>query len=575
MNLSEFLPSLGHAVLNSFWQLAALWVLFQVLQVLFPRLSAGSRSKLALTFLLGGFAWFVASIFSWSPSISAKGSSMALVNGPAQWNQWLQDVFPYASAIYLFLLIIPVANFIRNYRYVSQIRRQGLVKADADLRIFVQRLSERMGIGRKVKLWLSTRVQTPVTIGFIRPVILLPIAAVSQLDTAQVEAILLHELAHIRRHDYLLNFLVRLIQTLLYFNPFVRAFARIIESEREKSCDEMVIQFQYNAHQYASALLELERAAVPASPVLAVAAAGTRRGQQLLGRVENILGIKKQHRVSAMRLTGLIVAFALLASVHFLLDWKKADRDTEFDDMTAFMNSPFLSSPAPNSYQPSEGSEPAEASSAAEWADAGSEEESPAIADVTVADEPELNPAAASVSDTEEALHRISTEALQFISNRQNILNEAQQAEVEKALKASQRVLQEIQWKATEETIADALTEAEKELVRERLKQEAETANWKKLEENLQQAYARIDWPTLNTNLQLAVDQIRIDSLQHVVNLALVGLNQLEKELTEAKATSIPDTDVTLEAISVRKKALAQKLDTLRLAAKPRKIIRL
>ena len=148
-------------------------------------------------------------------------------------------------------------------------------------------------------------------------------------------------------------------------------------------------------------------------------------------------------------------------------------------------------------------------------------------------------------------------------------------AEVEKALKASQRVLQEIQWKATEETIADALTEAEKEMVRERLKQEAETANWKKLEENLQQAYARIDWPTLNTNLQLAVDQIRIDSLQHVVNLALVGLNQLEKELTEAKATSIPDSDVTLEAISVRKKALAQKLDTLRLAAKPRKIIRL
>ena len=135
--------------------------------------------------------------------------------------------------------------------------------------------------------------------------------------------------------------------------------------------------------------------------------------------------------------------------------------------------------------------------------------------------------------------------------------------------------MQEIQWKATEENIADALTEAEKELVRERLKHEAEAANWKKLEENLQNAYAQIDWPTLNTELQTAVAQIRIDSLQHVVSVALTGLNQLEKELAEAKATSIPDSDITLEAISARKKALAQKLDTLRSAAKPRKIIRL
>ena len=119
------------------------------------------------------------------------------------------------------------------------------------------------------------------------------------------------------------------------------------------------------------------------------------------------------------------------------------------------------------------------------------------------------------------------------------------------------------------------LPRPKKELVRERLKHEAEAANWKKLEENLQNAYAQIDWPTLNTELQTAVAQIRIDSLQHVVSVALTGLNQLEKELAEAKATSIPDSDITLEAISARKKALAQKLDTLRSAAKPRKIIRL
>ena len=76
MTISEFLPSLGHAVLNSFWQLAALWVLFQVAQVVFPRLSASNRSKLALAFLLGGFAWFVISLFSWSPALSNESSPL-------------------------------------------------------------------------------------------------------------------------------------------------------------------------------------------------------------------------------------------------------------------------------------------------------------------------------------------------------------------------------------------------------------------------------------------------------------------------------------------------------------------
>ncbi len=84
-------------------------------------------------------------------------------------------------------------------------------------------------------------------------------AVINQLSTRQMEAVLLHELAHIRRHDYLLNLIINIIRTILYFNPFARAFVGIIESEREKNCDELVLQFQYGGYDYASALLSLEK----------------------------------------------------------------------------------------------------------------------------------------------------------------------------------------------------------------------------------------------------------------------------------------------------------------------------
>ena len=132
----------------------------------------------------------------------------------------------------------------------------------------MRNVATRMGIKKPVHIWLSGIVTSPVTIGYIKPVILLPIAAINQLSTQQLEAVLLHELAHIRRYDYFVNLVIRFIQTILYFNPFVKALVKTVEIEREKSCDEMVIQFQYDPHGYASALLMLEKTNYAPRPLL-------------------------------------------------------------------------------------------------------------------------------------------------------------------------------------------------------------------------------------------------------------------------------------------------------------------
>ena len=116
-----------------------------------------------------------------------------------------------------------------------------------------------MGISRKVSVWISQHIDVPATIGFIKPVILIPFASLNNLSGDQLEAIILHELSHIKRNDYLINIMVAVIETILFFNPFVVLLSKVIKRERENCCDDFVLQYRYDPHSYAYALLRLEQ----------------------------------------------------------------------------------------------------------------------------------------------------------------------------------------------------------------------------------------------------------------------------------------------------------------------------
>jgi beta-lactamase regulating signal transducer with metallopeptidase domain len=289
---SYFLQALGWAVLNSLWQIAFLWMIFQVI-LSFGIHKSSVKSRLATLLLITGFGWFLFTLIShWLIDPNAAKRSLFAIGSfernSAAWNEELQVILPYASVAYLLLLCVPAIQFIRNFRFVQVIRKRGLSKCQVDLRIFVQKFGERIGIHKPVHVYISDLITSPVTIGFLKPIILMPIAAITNLTQKQVEAILLHELAHIRRYDYFINLIVNFIRTILYFNPFVKLFAKTIEREREKSCDEIVMQFEYDPHGYASALLMLEKNNFMRR-TMAVAASGQKN--DLLHRIEKILGI--------------------------------------------------------------------------------------------------------------------------------------------------------------------------------------------------------------------------------------------------------------------------------------------
>ena len=572
---TNFLQALGWAVLNSLWQMAFLWVIFQVIMS-FGVNKPAAKSRLATFLLSTGFVWFMYTlIFHWfiDPD-SIKRSLLAIGSfetGNTVWNEKLQLILPYASAAYLLLLILPTIQFIRNYKFVRLIRTRGLSKCNVDLRIFVQRYAERMGIHKPVHIYISDLISSPVTIGFLKPIILMPIAAINNLTVKQVEAVLLHELAHIRRHDYFINLLINFILTILYFNPFVKLFAKTIEREREKSCDEIVMQFPYDPHGYASALLVLEKNNYMRQR-MAVAASGQRN--DLLHRIEKILGIEKRKTPDFKKLGGLLAGLICIIGLNAIFLFSSPVIQNNPMAFSAFTN-PF--------YQlVSDGKEftidnPAEKEKTKLQIAATKKVNSnhPNVPGKKIEHFKEVN----TVLPEQHFVLRTAERAGDFalVDQRMQLepkLKKYQEQQVKGMVEATKKILEEGQWKQVEKKVADALTENEKECLKEKYYVELAKVNWKKLEDKLRLSYNNINWDKVNNQLNTAITTIKLDSLTEVYNVALDDLDKAENWMTQNKVSSIPDTDLQLCEIKQQKKQVQQQIQTIK-AIKDRKIIHL
>jgi beta-lactamase regulating signal transducer with metallopeptidase domain len=154
-----------------------------------------------------------------------------------------------------------------------------------DLDTTVRSLARRLGIARAVQLLESAAVPVPAVIGWLRPVILVPASALAGLSPQQLEAVLAHELAHVRRHDYLINLLQAAVETLLFFHPAVWWVSSQMRRERENCCDDLAVAICGDRLVYARALADLEGLRMP-SPRLAMAV----DGGSLLDRIRRLVG---------------------------------------------------------------------------------------------------------------------------------------------------------------------------------------------------------------------------------------------------------------------------------------------
>ncbi len=169
----------------------------------------------------------------------------------------------------------------------------------------VERLKERLGLRRAVALLESARIEVPMVVGWVRPAVLVPVAAVSGLTVAELEAILAHELAHIRRHDYLVNVIQCVVEVVMFYHPAAWWVSGAIRRERESCCDDLAVSVCRDRVTYARALAAMEGLRVPAFSVSTAANGGV-----LLARVRRVLKPQEESMNPVRILAGLAVVLA-------------------------------------------------------------------------------------------------------------------------------------------------------------------------------------------------------------------------------------------------------------------------
>lgn len=303
---SPFLHALGYAIGHSLWQMSLLWLVYAGL-VHLHKLSSSQRYILAVSAATAGFGWFLFTFFYYANLRDIPGESSMVMPGFAaektltpggkiafiyhSFMATLRSLAPYFSCAYLVVMLVLSIRLANGFNQVKKLRSQGLSKPPVDWRLFISKHAAILGIKRPVKFFISEVATSPLTMGFWKPFILIPLASLNQLTPQQMEAVLLHELAHIKRYDYLFNILLQLAEITLFFNPFMLLLLKQARVERENSCDDFVLQFQYNAAEYAKALLVIEQNSIES---LLALGSNNRNEFQLLNRIKRMVAPERK-----------------------------------------------------------------------------------------------------------------------------------------------------------------------------------------------------------------------------------------------------------------------------------------
>ncbi len=249
------------------------------------------------------------------PTVNAGANRLA-----EPWTVWckaaLNRSLPAVIAFWLAGVIVLLCRLNLGLMATGRMKRVGAEPGTKEEETMVRTLGARLGIARTVALLHSARVEAPAVIGWLKPAILLPVGCMAGLSAAQVEAVVAHELAHVRRHDYLVNLFQSVVETVLFYHPGVWWVSGRIRREREHCCDDLAVAVTGDRLAYVKALSLLEEMRAPL-PAGAFAAAGG----VLKTRIARLLGVNegpafpRAAAVALLALAGTAAGVAAFGSV--------------------------------------------------------------------------------------------------------------------------------------------------------------------------------------------------------------------------------------------------------------------
>lgn len=332
--INNLIKAIGWSILHSLWQGAIIFaILFIALQVK-SNFSARLKHNLAMGALVLTFVSFCltfASLFNMPKSAAVNGTAdlsgvaLAQLYGFTEsWSFKTESYFPFIVALYAIGIGFQLVVLVSSYIKLKQLKQTQIAAIPAEWLAVAEKTLLKLGIAKKVKFYLSEKVNVPLAVGFLKPVVLFPVALVAQLDIRQVEAILIHELSHIRRNDYVLNLIKTGIETVLFFNPFVWLTSRFIHIEREHACDDLVVKFTEAPITYAHALLKLELIKDKTQPALSLAATG--KNQHLYQRIKRITDMKTNYMNAKQKILALCLTLATVVSLAWINPTEKKEK---------------------------------------------------------------------------------------------------------------------------------------------------------------------------------------------------------------------------------------------------------
>ncbi len=320
MNLVEYLNALpmaqtiGWALLHFLWQGAVVAMLLWFVLFLLRHHSSNTRYVACCV----GMALMTA-----LPLITLKIVSVTLAGRlppadpslfpdryPTFW-EGLSPALPWLTLFWLVGTLLFQARVILNWSNAQFMMRRGTHRAPIQWQRSVRQLCRRLGVTKRVNLVVSSRALVPMVVGWMRPVMLVPSFALTGLTPDQLKMVLAHELAHVRRHDYVVNFIQALFESLLFFHPAVWWLSNRIRVEREYCCDDVAVRLYRDPISYARALSSLDvlRDDVPGIVL-------TSTGGSLMNRIFRLVGVrsKPSPRLSGW-FTPILIAMCMTAAV--------------------------------------------------------------------------------------------------------------------------------------------------------------------------------------------------------------------------------------------------------------------
>ena len=321
-NISQVL---GISIIQSLWQGMLVYIVLRIVFAAAPSLSSVKKNYMAIFAMAAISVLFIYSLINEAGArdwMAGKPANLApLITGfKLQGNTGFSPDYygrfavymPYICTIYFIGLFGNLLKLGWEWNKIRLIKRS--VICAEQMQQFINKFSKKLDITRPIRLKFSEMIDVPCMTGYFKPLILLPVSLSTHLSACEVESILLHELAHIKRNDYLVNLLQQVISVMLFFNPFSRLINRIISQERENCCDDLVIEKTGKPLIYAQALLKLETAR---AREFQLALAVTGKKFYLLKRIERIM--KTQNQIGNMR--HLLIATLLLAGGLCSIAW--------------------------------------------------------------------------------------------------------------------------------------------------------------------------------------------------------------------------------------------------------------